>query len=287
MNSQIQARFRNVIIAAMVLTGLISPMVQASYPVLKLDMSNKNDPAQTEPGFTSFTIADSGSVIDGIKVQITGTLDARWRGGPTGIPYALIYRDFIFARPGGMTVTLSGLQPDETYEITIYAYDTSSTAGGDRIADWTANGEFCLTVGFTASVAPVDADDYASTGAARADGNGTIVLQCGPNAGTTEQSGANNPFAFLNALVVSSMTPMTTARHPTPADGATITSTAVALQWEPGMISTSSNVYFGEDFEQVSDATPKDTDIFRGNTVELSFQVGSAGNSLSLGFVPE
>jgi hypothetical protein len=275
--------FLRAVIAAAILGELSPMMAKASYPILKLDFSNRNDAAQTEPGFTSFTIADSGSVVDGIKVELAGTLDARWRGAPVGIPYSLIYRDFIFSRPGGMTVTLSGLEADTTYEITIYAYDTSSGAGGDRIADWTANGEPLLTAGFSASVAPVAADDYASTGTAQSDGTGKIVLQAGPNANTTEQSGANNPFGFLNALVVSTLTPVTTARHPAPATGAVIAATVVELQWEPGMLSTSSNVYFGEDLEQVSNATPQDTDVFRGNTTETSFSVGSAGNPYPTG----
>ncbi len=268
----------NIVTAVMILAGLSPTTAKAGYPILKLDISNRNDAAQTESGFTSFTIADSGSVVDNIKVELAGNLDARWRGGPTGIPYELIYRDFIFARPNGMTVTLSGLEANTTYEITIYAYDTSSTAGGNRIADWTANGEFLLTAGFDATIAPVDANDYASTATAVSDGAGTIVLQCGPNADTTEQSGANNPFAFLNALVVSSLAPVTRARHPVPADGVVVTATQVELQWDPGMISTSSNVYFGEDFEKVSNATTQDTDVFRGNTLKLSFAVGSEGN---------
>ncbi len=278
MRSKYPMQFLNIAIAATVLGGLCPTMANAGYPILKLDFSNKNDPAQTEPGFISFTSADSGKVIDGIKIELKGTIDARWRTAPTGIPYELIYRDFIFSRPGGMTVTLSGLQPNETYEITIYAYDTSSGAGGERIADWLANGDFCLTAGFNAGTAPLDADDYAHTGTAVADGAGGIVLEATANPGTTEQSGASNPFAFLNALVVSAMTPVMTSRHPVPADKATITATAVELQWDPGMISTSSNIYFGESLEKVSNATPQDTDVFRGNTVETSFQVGSAGN---------
>jgi hypothetical protein len=260
----------------MVLSGLSPTTANASYPILMLDISNNNVATQTEEGFTSFTFADNGSEIDGITIELAGSLDARWRGTPTGIPYELIYRDFIFARPGGMTVTLSGLEANQTYEITIYAFDTGSA--GDRIADWTANGEFLLTAGFNGGLAPTDEDDSAFTGTAQSDDNGIIVLECGPNEDTIEESGENNPYAFLNALVVSSLTPITTSRRPVPKDGALINSNKVDLQWQPGMISLSSNVYFGEDFDAVSNATPADTDIFRGNTVEITFSVGSAGN---------
>ena len=263
-------------IVVMILVSLSTTTANASYPILMLDISNRNVASQTEPGFTSFTLADSGSEVEGITVELVGNLDARWRGAPTGIPYELVYRDFIFSRPGGMTVTLSGLQTNQTYEITIYAYDTGSA--GDRIADWTANGEYILTTEFNGGLAPADEDDNAFTGTAQSDDTGTIVLECGPNENTVEQSGASNPFAFMNALVVSSMTPVTKARRPVPEDGAIITSTEVELQWQPGMISVSSNVYFGENFEEVSNATTEDTDIFRGNMTEITFSVGSAGS---------
>jgi len=276
MNNKCLVKFLITLIAAMILGGLSPTTANASYPILMLDISNRNVDTQTEDGFTSFTLGDSGSEIDGITIELAGSIDARWRGDPTGIPYELIYRDFIFSRPGGMTVTLSGLKPNETYEITIYAYDTGSA--GDRIADWTANGEFLLTTEFNGGLAPADADDNAFTGMAQSDDTGTIVMESGPNANTIEQSGASNPYSFINALVVSSMTPVTTARRPVPEDGALITTNKIDLQWQPGMISVSSNVYFGEDFGAVSNATTEDTDIFRGNMTEIIFPVGSEGN---------
>jgi len=79
------------------------------------------------------------------------------------------------------------------------------------------------------------------------------------------------------------MTPITTSRSPVPEDGAMVTSTEVTLQWQPGMISLSSNVYFGENYEAVSNATPEDTDIFQGNMTEITFTVGSAGSSYPSG----
>ncbi len=276
MNNKYFVQLLIILIAAMILGGLSPTTANASYPILMLDISNRNVDTQTEEGFTSFTSADSGSEVDGIKIELAGSLDGRWRGTPTGIPYELIYRDFVFARPDGMTVTLSGLEANETYEITIYAYDTGSA--GDRIADWTANGEFLLTTTFNGSLAPADENDNAFTGTAQSDDTGTIVMECGPNANTIEQSGASNPYAFINALVVSSMTPITTARRPAPEDGAIIASTKADLQWQPGMISVSSNVYFGENFDDVSNATMENTDIFRGNMTEITFSVGSEGS---------
>ena len=91
------------------LIGLVlTSIANASYPIIQLDINNRNIAAETESGFTSFTIADSGSEVEGITIEFTGTLDSRRRGAPVGIEYEQIYRDFIFSRPGGMTITLSG-----------------------------------------------------------------------------------------------------------------------------------------------------------------------------------
>jgi hypothetical protein len=271
-------------IVVMILVSLNTTTTYASYPILMLDISNRNVAAQTEAGFTSFTLADSGTEVDGITIELAGNLDARWRGAPTGIGYELIYRDFIFSRPGGMTVTLSGLEANKTYEITIYAYDTGSA--GDRIADWTANGTYILTTAFNGGVQPGDEYDHAFTGTAQSDGTGTIVLECGPNENTIEQSGASNPYGFMNALVVSSMTPLTKARRPEPADGVMLSGTEVSLGWLPGSYATSHNVYFGDNFVNVDSATTEDTDILIGTTTDSFFLVGSAGSPYPEGLSP-
>ena len=271
-------------IVVMILGSLSPTTANASYPILKLDISNRNVASQTEAGFTSFTLADSGSEVEGITVELVGNLDARWRGAPTGIGYELIYRDFIFSRPGGMTVTLSGLQANQVYEITIYAYDTGSA--GDRIADWTTNGEFVLTTVFNGGIAPRNEYDNAFTGTAQSDDTGTIVLECGPNENTVEQSGASNPFGFMNALVVSSMTPLTKARRPEPADGELYSGTEVSLGWLSGGYAVSHDVYFGNNFINVDSATTEDTETFIGSTTDSVFLVGSAGSPYPEGLSP-
>ena len=176
-------------------------MTNAGSPILKPDIDQTNTPAETEEDFISFTIADSGSQVDGITVEFGGTLDSRRRGTPTGVLFEQIYRDFIFSRPGAMTVTLSDLAANTTYEITIYAWDTSSAE--TRIADWTANGiSVCQTVFDGTQDPPTAEDDYAFTGKATSDSTGTIFLESAPGEGTREPSGASHPFTFLNALVL-------------------------------------------------------------------------------------
>jgi len=203
-------------------------VTNAGSPILKLDINQTNIPAETQEDFVSFTIADSGSQVDGITVEFGGTLDSRRRGAPTGIPFEQIDRDFIFSRPGAMTVTLSGLAANTTYQMTIYAWDTSSQQ--TRVADCTANGiSLCQTVFDGTQNPPAAEDDYAFTGRATSDITGKILLESSPGEGTREMSGASHPFAFLNALVISSTAPITETRRPDPVDGALYEETWVNL----------------------------------------------------------
>jgi hypothetical protein len=178
------------------------------FSVIKLDINTTNtDPNVVEPGFTSFTLADSGSVVNGVKIEIAGINagDQRRRGGPTGIPFEQLYLDFIFGRlptagPGMVTVTLSGLLPNMDYGITIYSFDINSNAGGPRIADWTANGEFVFETVMDATIPPTAADSYAFSASVKSDATGRIVLVGLPAVNTAE----NQPFAFINGLELSS-----------------------------------------------------------------------------------
>jgi hypothetical protein len=224
------------------------------YPILKLDINNRDVTAETEPNFVSFTLADSGSEVDGITVEFTaGSLDSRRRPAPTGIPFEQLYRDFVFSRPGGMTITLSGLVPNQEYEITIYAYDTGSA--GNRIADWTANGDFIFTTSFNGGQQPTSAYSHAFWGLTTPDSTGTIVLECGPNPDTIEQSGANSPYGFVNALEIYSTIPVKIARRPRPAEGALLSGTTVNLSWLPGGYAVAHDVYLGDNFDDVNAAT--------------------------------
>ncbi len=266
-----------------VLALVLAGMTHAGSPILKLDINQTNTPAETEDSFVSFTLADSGSVVEGIKVEFGGTLDSRRRDTPSGIPYEQIYRDFIFSRPGAMTVTLSGLAANTTYEITIYAYDTGSAEL--RVADWTANGIFVCKAEFNGSIdRPAVEDDYAFTGKATSDSTGTILLESAPGEDTREPSGASHPFAFLNALVVSSSEPLTKARGPNPADGALHEDTWVNLSWVPGDLAASHDVYLGDNLDDVSNAAP-DSGLFRGNQTLTYLVAGFPGFAYPDGLV--
>ena len=115
------------IMLVIICSGLNLTTANAAYPILKLDMGPSTAADQTQNGFIAFTISDSGSEIDGITVEISGDLSARRRGAPAGVPFEQIYRDMIFARPpSGITIELSGLVPDQNYEITIYTWDSTN-----------------------------------------------------------------------------------------------------------------------------------------------------------------
>ncbi|MCJ7777295.1 MAG: hypothetical protein MUP16_03165, partial [Sedimentisphaerales bacterium] len=258
------------------------------YSVLKLDFNSthNNDAVETEPNFTAFIIADSGREVDGIKITIESVnMDARRRAAPTGVPYEQIYRDFIFFRhfrPGTVmaypytgatepiTVTLSGLVPNQDYEITIYSFDTSS--GGVRYANWTANGEFLFQTVMSQANGPTPEDSGAFREWTKADNTGKIVLVATiADEQLADQAQFNQPFAFINALTVYARIPRFMALRPTPAIGTTVTTAAVQLQWNPGVEAVKHNVYFGETFADVDTATTANTNVFRGAATSSSF----------------
>jgi len=66
------------------------------------------------------------------------------------------------------------------------------------------------------------------------------------------------------------------ARGPDPADGAMISETWVSTSWTPGDFAVSHDVYFGDNFDDVNDAT-RESETFRGNQEGLYFVAGFTG----------
>ena len=77
-----------------------------------------------------------------------------------------------------------------------------------------------------------------------------------------------------------------TAFGPDPEVGALINQTWAVLKWESGISAASHNVYIGDDFGRVSEATPDDADIFSGNTASTMLTVGFPGFPIPEGLVP-
>jgi len=72
---------------------------------------------------------------------------------------------------------------------------------------------------------------------------------------------------------------------PTPKDGTPHSETWVTLSWRAGDFAVSHDVYLGDDYDEVSNATP-DADVFRGNQVETFYVAGFPGFAYPDGLVP-
>jgi hypothetical protein len=75
------------------------------------------------------------------------------------------------------------------------------------------------------------------------------------------------------------------ASGPSPANGAMIYDTWVTLMWRAGMFAASHDVYLGEAFDDVNDAT-RDSEAFRGNQTATMFIAGFPGFAYPEGLVP-
>jgi len=75
------------------------------------------------------------------------------------------------------------------------------------------------------------------------------------------------------------------ASNPGPADGAYHEDTWVTLSWKPGQWAVSHDVYLGDTFEDVEQATPE-SDVFRGNQVTTFYVAGFPGFAYPEGLVP-
>ncbi len=54
------------------------------------------------------------------------------------------------------------------------------------------------------------------------------------------------------------------ARGPNPADGSIMDVTKMQTSWTAGDFAVRHNVYFGDNYDKVSTATPRDTDVYAG-----------------------
>ena len=75
------------------------------------------------------------------------------------------------------------------------------------------------------------------------------------------------------------------ASRPTPKDGALHADTWITLSWQPGDLAASHDVYLGDNFSDVEQATP-DSDVFRGNQVADFYIAGFPGYAYPEGLVP-
>ncbi|MDD5063222.1 MAG: hypothetical protein PHQ35_00480 [Phycisphaerae bacterium] len=257
-------------------------------PVLRLDLNytpDNNEP-NTQVSFTKFSIANSGSEINGVTIDLGGTITSTRRDDPCGgwsryagsplMPgdpcyYAQragerIYRDFVFGvNPSGVTITLWGLGINRDCNITIWAYDSQVT-DANRVAEWYANGTYIFDTNFIGGPnsrplqdnyslsASNDFWKWAFSGRVTADDFGRIIL-------TSERapsSPTGQPFAFVNALQVEPIgdfVPTRYAHRPVPFDGTENVLVNGVLSWRPGVDANKHDVYLGTDWDDVNDAS--------------------------------
>jgi len=75
------------------------------------------------------------------------------------------------------------------------------------------------------------------------------------------------------------------AKDPVPEDGAFHEDTWITLSWKPGKSSVSHDVYLGEDFDVVDEAT-RDSDVYRSNQAADFYIAGFPGYAYPEGLIP-
>ncbi|MFA5251932.1 MAG: LamG domain-containing protein [Phycisphaerae bacterium] len=259
-------------------------------PVLRLDLNNTidNNEPNTQVGFLPFSIATSGNEVNGITIDLGGNITSARRDDPCGAwdryggtptlpgdpcyysPRAgeRIYRDFVYGvSPSGATVTLWGLGANRDCNIMIWAWDSNSTGGPNRVAKWYANGTYLFDANFTGdppyqirydNQGTFSSDDFwkwAFKGRATSDSFGRIVLTStrGPS------SPADQPFAFVNALQVEpnamiSCCQVLYAHRPVPFDGTENVPVNTLLKWRNGEGVVKHDLYLDPNFNDVNTA---------------------------------
>jgi hypothetical protein len=199
---------------------------------LKIDVNQRsaanNVPANTEPGFTPFVItsAASGAIapatvnsltIGAQTVSIIGTgtgttgYDDRKRATPAAsgaFTQSALLQDFIFAGynattnvNAGLDITVTGLEPNKTYAVTIWSFDSGSA--GTRVSDWVANGDLKVSnYTFNGSTAPTTNERYQMNFLSMSDGAGQILISARRDTTSVNASNAAESGVFFNALRV-------------------------------------------------------------------------------------
>lgn len=180
------------LLVALIGTVLAAPALGA--PIF-FDMGD--GPAQT--GWTAVPSSTLSATSDGVTITLAstfaGAIGDRDRGpiANGGGTEADMWRDFFFVDPGvgeGFAVTLSGLVPDASYDLTVWAFDSSSgfPPFSGRTASW--EGEL---LNFIHTDPPETLDDYNVTFRVDADVAGVATFS-----GLSQI--VSEPGAFVNGV---------------------------------------------------------------------------------------
>ncbi len=198
--------------------------------LLSVDFNERvtNEPAFTLAGFQSFVLNSNVSVtaiqtqattrvFGALTVTVSNTAplgyDDRHRLTPLNsgtFTDSLLLRDFIFSREatstGGLDVAVSGLASNAPFQITVWAFDSSSSGG--RCANWFANGLLVKDKHrFNGSTAPASNNDYKFTFSATSDALGRVLLSGRRDPTSTNTAGVADLGVFLNAFQINELLP--------------------------------------------------------------------------------
>jgi len=144
--------------------------------------------------------------------------------------------------------------------------------------NWTEEGQTARSSDITSIIQEIiDQDGWASGNAL------VLILRDNPNNPSKGVRCAESASDPANAPLLHIEFRGKYAVEPIPADGGLYEDTSAVLNWLPGLNAVSHDVYFGENFADVSDGTG---DTFKGNQVDAFFTVGLPGFTVPDGLVP-
>lgn len=173
-----------------------------------------NSAADTQSGWSAISATDtalgdswSQNYPGGIGVDIDSigglSLDQRDRATNGGGTESNMWRDFVFAvnsfstAPGtGMSIAITGLQPNTQYPVSLWAFDDASN--GNRAADWSGGGAAAQRLPFPDSPTPSSLTDYTVTLNVVTNGSGAVTLN--GIVSTTTPNASHN--VFLNGFEI-------------------------------------------------------------------------------------
>jgi len=96
----------------------------------------------------------------------------------------------------------------------------------------------------------------------------------------------NHAITEDDLVTIMAAEPIVTAYAPAPKDGTMIYQIATLLEWQAGAFGNAHDVYFGDDLEAVSAATPDDTDVYAGRLTTGMLPVGTGSGPHPDALVP-
>ena len=155
--------------------------------LLAIDYNYTGDSSPTQTGFSPFALGltngfDVTNTYGSLTVETeadAGPLSGAFDRGTFVSPLPDLYRDYAFNNDGGLTTTISGLISGQSYGLTLYSFDNSTSDTATITTTFTPiSGTLgsAATVVFTDGATPTTPLQYAATTVWVANGSGEIVF---------------------------------------------------------------------------------------------------------------